>query len=209
MNRNRAALAGAGCLLAVIALSAGAGAAAGHAARAEPTAVRIVDLSRLMDGLDQRSEADMALDRRRGAMTTEAQTREREINELNTRLKAATDPRERESLAADIDLRMLKHKASLTFDTNTFDIDQALYLKQLYGAVKSAIRDLALAEGYDLVVVDDAGGEITWEDKAPMTRQAQVVQQVSSRRVLFAAPTIDITEALITRMNNAFRTGKT
>jgi Skp family chaperone for outer membrane proteins len=39
---------------------------------------------------------------------------------------------------------------------------------------------------------------------AQMPRETQVRQQISTRRVLYASPSIDITEQLIIRMNNAY-----
>ena len=65
----------------------------------------------------------------------------------------------------------------------------------------------ARAEGYDeIVLVDDSASEIRTENNAQVSLQAQVLQQISTRRVLFAKNTIDITDQVIVRMNNAVGT---
>ena len=64
-------------------------------------------------------------------------------------------------------------------------------------------RRIAEAEGVEIVLVDDSASEIRTENNAQVSLQAQVLQQISTRRVLFAKNTIDITDQVIVRMNNA------
>jgi hypothetical protein len=39
------------------------------------------------------------------------------------------------------------------------------------------------------------------------SRESQVTQQLFSRRVLYADPVVDITDELVERMNNAYKSG--
>ena len=64
-------------------------------------------------------------------------------------------------------------------------------------------KRVAEAEGIDIVLVDDSGSEIRTENNAQVPLQAQVIQQITTRRVLFAKNAIDITDQVIIRMNNA------
>ncbi len=58
---------------------------------------------------------------------------------------------------------------------------------------------LAEQEGYALVVVDDSIVDFQSGTEADMMRQ------ISARRMLYASPRVDITDALIMQMNNAFQ----
>ena len=41
-----------------------------------------------------------------------------------------------------------------------------------------------------------------------MSREAQVIQQMTSRTVMYVDPSRDVTDELIARMNNAFKAGR-
>ena len=60
---------------------------------------------------------------------------------------------------------------------------------------------MAVESGYDIVFVDDSVVEMV------TGTEVEVRRQISARRMLYANPEIDLTEELVTRMNEAFRTG--
>ena len=61
----------------------------------------------------------------------------------------------------------------------------------------------------DLVLVDDSAGELGINPQSQLNRETQITQQMVSRRVLYAGDAVDITDQLITRMNNAYQSGRT
>jgi Skp family chaperone for outer membrane proteins len=75
--------------------------------------------------------------------------------------------------------------------------------QSMYRNVRAECQKLAEAEGYDAVLVNDGVGEIQLqrESKSPLEAQAQ--EQIVRRRVLYAAKSIDVTDQLVVRMNNA------
>jgi Skp family chaperone for outer membrane proteins len=72
----------------------------------------------------------------------------------------------------------------------------------MYRAIRDEARKVAESEGYQLVVVDDSQTEVrpSREVKAPL--EEQVKQQIASLRMLYAAPTIDISDKVVVRINN-------
>ena len=71
-------------------------------------------------------------------------------------------------------------------------------IRRIYEDIKVAARTIADERGLDLILVDDSVVPIPEQSK-------DILAQISSRRVLFARDNLDITEALITKMNNAYR----
>lgn len=201
-----------GVLVSIIAYQAGANRVA---APMQPATIAVVNLPRVMAGLEQRSSAEMQI---RGMLTdinAERSKREAEVNRLQTeheqlRRQALENP----AIAAEADaveeqwvLERLRFQAWMQFNTDHVDIEHALVLQDLYRVVKAAAADMARTEGYDLVLVDDAEGELGFNPESRVPRTAQIEQQMLSRLMLYVNPRIDITNDIIERMNNTYRAG--
>ena len=70
--------------------------------------------------------------------------------------------------------------------------------------ITQAVQELAEIEGIDIVLINDAGQQVQTIADSQVARELQVRQQISSRRIIYASPGVDITEQLIVRMNNAY-----
>ena len=73
-------------------------------------------------------------------------------------------------------------------------------IKAIYDKIKTAAMNMANEQGLDLILVDDSVVPIPEDSK-------DILSQISSRRVLFAREQLDVTEALISKMNADFRAG--
>jgi Skp family chaperone for outer membrane proteins len=176
-----------------------------------PTAVAVVNLQVLVDGLNQYSDAIMRIERmrsdreaegdRRAALMKTLQDELKDIPEASTEAKRAKEDQ--------IMLEQLNNQAWLRLSADKLDIEKSLSLQDLYRSIKQAIGALAAADGWDIVLVDDSRGELGINPNSQLSREAQITQQMVSRRVLFAAGAVDITDQLITRMNNAYQSGGT
>ncbi len=114
------------------------------------------------------------------------------------------DDQRRTSLQDEIDLKILQRMAWLRFTQQEIDIERALMLQNLFRSMQSAAKELAEIEGIDLVIIDDAGQQFELLPKSQLSREGQVAQQMTSRRVLYRDSAIDISEELIIRMNNDY-----
>ena len=166
--------------------------------------VATVNLGRALDGLEQRADAEIDLRAMQDGIETELETREAKINELKTQLEDVA-AEERTSLEEKIALESLNFQAWLKFVQDKVDVERALLLQDLYRSIKNAVAELAKTGKYDLVVVDDSKGELTWTADSPITREAQTLQQIRARGMLFASNAIDVTDDLVARMNNEHR----
>ena len=179
------------------------------AARAQtPQSVVIatVDLSAVLEGLQQRAAADVAFQTLRARTQAERQTRESEIAALKAQLADAVEPAARQQLEEQIALATIERDFWLDFKENELDVEWSLGRQDLYRSIQKAVKKMAEMQGYDLVIIDDSKEEFSVTGGASVRRQVQLLQQMRMRRLLHASPALDITNDLIAAMNNAYTT---
>ena len=87
--------------------------------------------------------------------------------------------------------------------TQEIDRERSLKWRSIYRNLRREAARVAETDGYELVLVNDATGEIRTEPNSQMPLEQQVLTQMLNRRILYSASPIDITEQVIVRMNNA------
>lgn len=194
-------------LVSVLAYQAGANRAA--APQAVSARVATVDLSAVLDGLKQRGEAEAELAAIQGEIIAEQERRQAELQRLDEQRQNITDPMQRQQIEEEIALTALKFQGWLRHANQRLDIEQVILMQDLYRAISQAIDKLAAAEGYDLVISDDSARQFVVNPESQVSRLAQVEAQINARNVLHAGNAVNITDDLITRMNNAFAAGQT
>jgi len=194
------------------ALVVGYGPALAQQAGIKPAVIATVRLSVVMEKLDQRAEASARLATMSQQVRADEAKRKEELQKMQDQLdqmrKDLGDkpaPPEAVSLQETLALNTLRFQAWSRFTLDKVDIENSLTLQDLYRSVKLAAAQMASANGYDLVIVDDSQLEIQTSNDSRTPRTTQVMSQISSRRILHSNPNIDITDELITRMNNAYK----
>jgi Skp family chaperone for outer membrane proteins len=175
-------------------------------------AIATVRLSAVMEKLDQRAEAEANIAALGQAVKNEDKSRKDEItkmqDDLTQMVKAngnVAPTRAMTDLQEQAALKTLQYQAWSRFTLDKVDIEKSLLWEDLYRSIKQAAAAMASANGYDLVLVDDSQGEISTTPDNRVTRESQVMQQIAGRRMLHVNPALDITDELITRMNNAHK----
>ena len=178
----------------------------------KPTVIATVQLSVVLEKLDQRAEAEANLNAMGADVRNDEAKKKAELTKMQADLddmrKAANDgsaPPEAIALQEQLALKSLQYQAWQRFTMDKVDIEKALQWQELYRNIKSAAAQMASANGYDLVLVDDSQGELQTSPDSRTPRAQQIFSQIVSRRMLYANPTLDITDDLITRMNNAHK----
>jgi Skp family chaperone for outer membrane proteins len=178
-------------------------AAAGHL-MAAPTAVATVQLDKAMNALALRAAAEAELRIQGEQLDKERERRAQAIQDFDERIANEVDPALKKDLVDQKALQAIEFQWWLEFAKQQIDVERALRFKSIYSEIRKEIRLFAGVQGYDLVLVDDSDGEPDWDDSLKIAREVQVRQDILKRRVLYAAETVDITEQIIIRMNNAF-----
>lgn len=189
---------------------------AGGRMQARPTAVATVDLSEVLENLDQRAAMFEEILTEFQGFQNEAENRAKEQTAREEQLEPLEAKRQAGTItAAELEQYMTIRDEAVRFRMEaealssragrTIDREMGLALEELYISARDQASQLARANGYDVVIVDDSS--LGFEVNPQASRRDQIQAQMRRRRVLFTADSIDITQALIDRMNNAFKAG--
>jgi Skp family chaperone for outer membrane proteins len=168
---------------------------------AKPTSVALVDLGRALNALDETQMQEEQFQEFQDEVMRHGMELRDRLETLDNELSVMSpdDPnyqaKQIEQFRTELQIRDEQKLA------------QALIAKQfvklqvqMFDRLIEAAEEYAMQEGYDLVVADDSSIEIT--DDLPM---AELRIALASRRVVYAADTVDITDAMINFMNNQFK----
>lgn len=179
-------------------------AAEAHAAAlaAPPVAVATVDVAKVFDKLNENADWQIQIRTLASSYTEELRARQSELEKLLKELEAMTDAGQRSGLADDIAMKRLRLEEWARLKQAEVDRERSLMWQSMYRSIREESRKVAEGEGYQLVIVDDSQTEVraSREIKAPL--EEQVKQQIGSLRILYAAPTIDISDKVVVRINN-------
>lgn len=170
-----------------------------------PAVVVTVDLEAVFDGLDERSALDERLTARARTLEEEGRKRREAIDLLITDrdLWPETSDEYRQ-LDAQIAQQSVDLQAYLEFAQWQLDQEKARSLRAIYRKIKDTIAVMSQENGYDLVIVDDS---VVSLPEGPS--EAETTRQISARRLLYSAPSIDATQAVAARMNADYAAGTT
>ena len=200
-SRSIAGLAAAGAIGAIAAVASQQAGASARMAPA-PTRVATVDLVKVIERLNERSDWEVQITNIGKKVQEEFAARRKSLEEMARALEAAPEA-ERQGLRDRLAFEQLQFEQWERIKKVEVDRERALMWQSMYRNVRAESQKLADAEGWDVVLVNDGVGEIQLqrESKTPLEQQAQ--EQIVRRRVLFAAKSTDVTDQLVVRMNNA------
>ncbi len=167
--------------------------------------VAVVRINRLFDQLQQRADARIDLRRLEQDVSDERARRESAITQMQAELEEVVAVVNREKLGDELALKGLQLRFWYREAMTELEVEKAILLQDLYKSMRAAIEALAKAQGYDLVLIDDASDELPFDRESQAAPQLQVLQQIATRKILYRNPALDITLDLAERMNNAWR----
>lgn len=192
----------AGAVASMIALSAWHSATAQQPGAGGPLKIGVVDLGRVGDGLQEAAEVNDHLK----AAREDAQHRLDEVaNQLtsaNKELEMITNKSSPEfwqklGQAQELEVQARARKQALE---RNFDLQKGMVTADIYTKMMDSVSELAKQEGFDLILVDDR------MVVPPKDKGAEAAgQAIQARKLLFASPRADVTDSLITLMNNKYK----
>ncbi|MBX3356247.1 MAG: OmpH family outer membrane protein [Phycisphaeraceae bacterium] len=164
-----------------------------------PTTVAVVDLEAIYDNLNEHKDAEARLSAMVDELASELQKREQEVKMVQLELQAFSPQGQGfVETQAKVEAAIGRFRAYQEFAKIKTERESERLLKETYDRVKLACAAIAREQGIQLVLLDDATPQFAPTDPRPM------MQQISARRSLFVDPSIDITKAVIERMNRDF-----
>ncbi len=189
---------------AAIMLLAGGGlaysAVASQAADRSRTPVVTFNIQKVMDNLTQRADLAAELSERLQAIQDKIDQDLGDIGMLEEQL-AGEATSQQKVLAEELEQKKLAMMSYQRFARSQVDIERSLILRDLHRAIQESVADIAKANGYDLVLINDSGMQITVNPESTLSREQQVRDQVRAQRIFFADSGINITDQVVTQMN--------
>lgn len=165
-----------------------------------PTIVASVDIEKIYRSLDQLKAAEARsvklrgeLEKRLATMTDTVKSMQEDLDSYQVGTPAHNDAMNKAILKAG-DLSALQSFAKLKMES-----EQAISIRETYVSIRSTCGLLAKEQKIDFVFIDDTVPGIN------PTNLEGTMQQINGRRMLYSNPALDITDALIERMNSDFR----
>jgi Skp family chaperone for outer membrane proteins len=159
--------------------------------------VATIDLERVIDNLDAMAAANAELADAAELYQERIAEKRETLELLQEEIDLLVGPQRDEKLAeAEVladDLRVFT-----TFAEGKLEEQRVVALRRIYEDVREAAARLSRANGWDLVLVNDA-----LVDVPPVGSQQELMRQISARRVIYGDPRIDVTDVLIQTMNEA------
>ncbi len=189
-------------LVAAIAAALGAGVAASR--QAAPSAVAVVDIDRLSTDLEEFKIPREQFIAKQNAWTEELKALQARLASLDEELdlipEGSTDARINKIIQRTTVESEIKTKGQLFQQAS--DLEQAKLFKRMYDKIADGAARIAQRDGIDLVLVDDRIFAI------PATNRAAQSAMLESKKVLYASEPVDLTDELLTMLNNEFSAGK-
>lgn len=188
-------------LAAAIAWHAGANTAT-QRPPAQPTAVATIDIVAIFERLNERTYLESQLEERR-------KSREAQLVEVRDRVESIRNNIEtvhpRGSDASKEAIRefmeqnaVLKARGEALGQIMT--IDQGNIRRQLFEKVVAAVQKIAERDSIDIVILDDSGFPLPDNNSTDI----EIFRAIVSKGVIYAHPTVDLTDRVITLMNNEY-----
>jgi len=164
-----------------------------------PAVLVSVDFERVFSSLEERvseqSRAQAIVD----TMTADIEARRQHIESYEQEFELYETGSEKwEELMQEQQLEVLEYRAQIDYLNLRAAREESKGMRRVYEHIREAAASLSKVNGWDYVVVNDAAVALPEGDNVDMG------VQISNRRMLYANPTLDVTDALIEYMNASF-----
>jgi Skp family chaperone for outer membrane proteins len=170
--------------------------------------VAVVDLMKVLKSTEDGAKWNVHLNDLQRAIEEETQARRDDLKRLEEEVKKESDTAKKDAMTDELLRKSLLSEEWLKLKRNELDRERSLHWQSIYRSLRAETKAIATQNGIDLVLIDDGMDELSIDDRANQSRESQAFAQMLSIQVLFASEPIDITDQVITRMNNSARAAK-
>jgi len=167
---------------------------------AAPTTIAIVEVARVMNGLNELKERNDVGRIRGTELEKKLQEVEQTIKDIDAELENVipkTDTKARtQKMAEKFEAENLL-KARFQAYQQLLDLENGDIIRDIYTKVVAAVEDFAKKNNYDLVLLDDRSMLLP-----PVGGQERLKSVIENKSLLFAKADLDITDRIVIIMNN-------
>jgi Skp family chaperone for outer membrane proteins len=159
--------------------------------------VATIDLERVIDSLDAMDQANGMLEAEAARLQADIQRKREQLELLDEEIELLVGQQRDEKLAL---AERMADELKITTEMAQWKLEglRVRALREIYESVREKAAELSRANGWDLVLVNDSLVEVP-----AVGSQAELMRQISARRVIYGDARIDVTNILIAAMNGA------
>ncbi len=161
--------------------------------------VAVVDLEKLINGLDEKRAKGEEYKKAFDAKQKELENLQKQIQERATAVKAMPEGTGRTKAAEELREMVYRGELEAKLASRRLDSQQADLFRDLYLKVDAAVEQISKQNGYHMVLVSDEGAEIPENSNSE-----NILRAITMKRMLYIAKELDITDEVIKFMNNSF-----
>lgn len=161
-----------------------------------PAVIAFMNLKEVFDNLDIRKVAETTIKDKEASLMTELDLKTEEVKMLqdNAEIYEKGSPKYMEAMQAGLD-SAARMRAFNEFITIKIDAMMAEHRIQVYYAIMLAATEFAEQHGIDFIITNDSEIELI------AGTDMQIMQQMTTRRVVYANDSLDITNELVQWIN--------
>jgi len=167
---------------------------------AQPTAVATVDIVKVIDNMKERVVREAELEENKNTRQAQLQEVASKIDLLKADLEAGTRGTDeyKDKIRQAMEIQAVYEARGKALN-QILSIDRGNVTREMYEKITDAVSRIAEREGYDSVIFDDSlfpiNDDIPYQD---------VFRSIISRSVIYCSDSVDITDQVVTLMNNEF-----
>lgn len=170
-----------------------------NAAGPRPTSIAVVDVQKVFNSLDEQSAIQADITRRGEKFQSESNDRAKEVRNLEQDLSIlAPDSEAYRQADEKRQQKAIELEVWQKLKLQQLEREMAIQTEHLYRKITQAVDRLAKKQGYDLVLYKDETEPV----RAKTQREVKVL--INMRKVLYAAPELDVTDQITQALNNEF-----
>jgi len=198
MTRKR--MAWIGLIVLSVMMLIGAGVGAQGLAAARPTKVAVVDVLKVFNGLQEKTQVEADIRTRGERLRNEEEARRKELNDLQTDLQLlATDTPAYAQKTEQIKAKVIELQVWSRINADNLQAESSIQLANIYRKMLETIGRVAKENQYDLVIYKEQQADFA-------NAKAETINQlIQIRKLLWSADDLDLTDQVITRMNNEYK----
>lgn len=165
-----------------------------------PSVVGLIDLTKVTKGLNEIKDRNATLNAKAADYQKQLDELSAKLTKINEDLKLLPDgSKERRAKVFEGVEAEQAAKAKQQILRKTIELEAGEILSDMYKKVTETAAKVAGKDGYSLILLDDRS--VSLPKDAP---DEEINRAIFAKRVLFAADSIDLTERIITEMNNEY-----
>ena len=166
--------------------------------RDRPAVVAVVSLEEVWNQVDEREQMNADLQTEKEELLADKERREQKIKNMQQDIDwSPEDSEERRKKEEELTRAAIEFKAWWEWQQQRLAREEKIRYEELYRNSVSAIEEVAEANGVDIVLFKERAPVFD-----PQLNVAQTLALIGNRKVLYVRDELDLTDQVITRMNN-------